>query len=161
VIKHVDQLPEGFFETLIDGEADPFEIGDDQTAWRKKERHVVLYDGERAIAHVGLTLADVEVGEHRFQVTGVGGVLVNRDYRGQGRLRPLLAAALERATTDIAMLFCLAKNVPVYERFGFIPIDAPVVAGGQDMAADVVMWKPLRDGATWPDGPVNLPQLPF
>ena len=32
--------------------------------------------------------------------------------------------------------------------------------GGQDMRGEG-MWKPLRDGVTWPDGPVNLPQLPF
>jgi predicted N-acetyltransferase YhbS len=160
VIEHLDTLPDGFFETLIDGEADPFEVGDDPTRWRKKELHTVLYEGDRAIAHVGLTLAAVEIGEHRFQVTGVGGVIVNRSYRGQGRLRPLFEAALARASTDLAMLFCLAKNAPVYERFGFTRIEAPVVAGGQDMG-DEAMWKPLRAGATWPAGPVNLPQLPF
>ena len=161
MIENLDTLPDGFFEALIDGEEDPFEVGDDPTAWRKKDLHTVLYEDGRAIAHVGLTLADVEIGEHRFQVTGVGGVIVNRDHRGQGRLRPLFEAALARASTDIAMLFCLPKNVPMYERFGFIRIEAPVVAGGQDMASDAVMWKPLRAGASWPDGPVNLPQLSF
>ena len=57
------------------------------------------------------------------------------------------------------MLFCLAKNAPIYERFGFIRIAAPVIAGGQDMG-DEAMWKPLarRDVAV---RPVNLPQLPF
>jgi predicted N-acetyltransferase YhbS len=161
VIEHVDTLPEGFFEKLIDGEDDPFEIGDDTTQWRRKEFHTVLYDEGRAIAHVGLTLADVEIGEHRFQVTGVGGVIVNRDHRGQGRLTPLLEAALARDLgPDRAMLFCLAKNAPIYERFGFIRVAAPVIAGGQDMG-DEAMWKPLKPGATWPSGPVNLPQLPF
>jgi predicted N-acetyltransferase YhbS len=157
VIEHVDTLPDGFFETLIDGEEDPFEIGDDQTRWRAKEFHTVLGTD----VHVGLTLADVEVGEQRFQVVGVGGVIVTRSRRGQGLLRPVFEAALARDLgPDRAMLFCLAKNAPIYERFGFSAIDAPVVAGGQDMSGEA-MWKPLRPGVTWPSGPVNLPQLPF
>jgi predicted N-acetyltransferase YhbS len=162
VIEHVDTLPDGFFEALIDGEDDPFGVGDDPTEWRRKEFHTVLYEDGRAIAHVGLTLADVEIGEHRFQVTGVGGVIVNRDHRGQGKLTPLLEAALARDLgPDRAMLFCLPRNAPLYARFGFVRIDAPVIAGGQDMTGDATMWKPLRDGVSWPDGPVNLPQLPF
>lgn len=161
MIEHVDTLPEGFFERLIDGEEDPFEMGEDTKEWRRKEFHTVLYEEGRAIAHVGLTLADVEVGDERFQVTGVGGVIVNRVFRGQGRLRPLLEAALARDLgPDRAMLFCLVKNAPIYAGFGFLAIDAPIVAGGQAMG-DAAMWKPLRDGVAWPDGCVNLPQLPF
>jgi predicted N-acetyltransferase YhbS len=163
VIEQLDTLPDGFWPALTDGEEDPFEVGEDQTRWRTKEDHLVLFEAGRAIAHVGLTRAEVEIGTERFEVVGVGGVLVNRDHRRQGRLRPLFEAALERASTygpDRAMLFTLAKNAPVYERFGFARIAAPVVAGGQDMA-DEAMWKPLRDGVSWPDGPVNLPQLPF
>ena len=161
MIKHVDRLPDGFFDALIDGEVDPFEIGDDPTQWRSKEFHTVLYDGTRAIAHVGLTLADVEIAAERFTVVGVGGVLVNRSYRGQGRLRPLLDAALARGIgPNRAMLFALAKNQPIYARFGFARIEAPVTAGGQDLSGQA-MWKPLQAGAAWPDGPVNLPQLPF
>jgi predicted N-acetyltransferase YhbS len=161
MIKHVDQLPDGFFDALIDGEVDPFDVGDDRTEWRGKEFHTVLYDGERAIAHVGLTLADVEIGAERFTVVGVGGVVVNRSYRGQGRLRPLMDAALARGLgPERAMLFALAKNQPIYERFGFARIDARVSAGGQDMSGQA-MWKPLRGGVAWPGGPVNLPQLPF
>ena len=111
--------------------------------------------------HVGLTLADVEIGEHRFQVVGVGGVIVTRSRRGQGLLRPVLEAALARDLgPDHAMLFCTAENAPIYARFGFERIDAPVVAGGQQMPP-LAMWKPLRAGVTWPSGPVNLPQLPF
>src|SRR5689334_18188837 len=119
-------------------------MGDHTGEWRRKEFHTVVYEDGRAIAHVGLTLADVEIGDARFQAVGVGGVIVNRDYRGQGRLRPLLEAALARDLgPDRALLFCLPKNAPIYERFGFTRIAAPVVAGGQDMSPDVAMWKPL------------------
>jgi predicted N-acetyltransferase YhbS len=161
MIEHVDQLPDGFWDVLIDGERDPFDVGDDQTQWRAKEWHTVLFQDGRPIAHVGLTLADVAVEAERFEVVGVGGVIVNRGHRGRGRLRPLLEAALARHLgPDRAMLFSLPKNAPIYERFGFARIDAPVVAGGQDMGQEA-MWKPLRPGVTWPSGPVSLPQLPF
>ena len=101
------------------------------------------------MASVGLTLADVEIGEHRFGVVGVGGVIVTHARRGEGLLRPTLEAALERAATlgpDKAMLFCSLKKVPLYERFGFVhDRTRPVVAGGQQMRPRF-MWRPLRDG---------------
>ena len=159
MIEHADQLPDGFWDAIIAGEQDPFDVGDDRTEWRGKEFHTVLGTD----VHVGLTLADVEVGEHRFQVVGVGGVIVTHSRRGEGLLRPTLEAALERAASlgpDKAMLFCSEANARIYERFGFTEVHALIVAGGQRMR-ERFMWRPLRDGATWPDGPVNLPQLPF
>jgi len=157
VIEHLDTLPEGFWETAYDGEEDPFEVGDDPTEWRRKEFHTVIGTD----VHVGLTLADVEIGEERFQVVGVGGVFVTRSRRGQGLLRPVFEAALARDLgPERAMLFALAKNQPIYERFGFHRITAPVHAAGWDMTGQA-MWKPLRAGVAWPDGPVSLPQLPF
>ena len=60
------------------------------------------------------------------EVVGVGGVIVNRDHRDQGQLRPVLDAALERAATlgpDTAMLFCAEWNVALYAHFGFVEID--------------------------------------
>jgi len=163
VIEHVDALPPGTWEQLTDGEVNPFGI--DEFEWREKDWHTLLRDDDdgRAVASVGLTLADVEVGEHRFGVVGVGGVIVTRSRRGEGLLRPALEAALERAATlgpDTAMLFCSLEKVPLYERFGFVHADANVVAGGQTMRPRF-MWRPLRPGATWPSGDVNLPRLPF
>jgi predicted N-acetyltransferase YhbS len=162
VIEHVDALPEGVWEQLADGEQHPF--GVDEFEWRKKDRHTLLRDGDgRAVACVGLTLADVEVGGQRFEVVGVGDVIVTHSRRGAGLLRPTLEAALERAATlgpDKAMLFCSEQRARMYERFGFVEVHAPVVAGGQRMR-ERFMWHALRAGATWPQGPVTLPQLPF
>ena len=68
-------------------------------------------------------------------MVGVGGVIVNRDHRGKGQLRPVFEAALERAATlgpDTAMLFCAEWNVALYAHFGFIEIDAPVTVDQPD-----------------------------
>jgi hypothetical protein len=94
-------------------------------------------------------------------------VFVNRDYRDQGHLRPVFDAALERAKTlgpDTAMLFCAEWNVALYAHFGFREIAAPVTVdqpGGPKAMSDHAMWRPLREGATWPDGPVRVRGLPF
>ena len=162
MIDHIGAHPAATWEQLADGEEHPFGI--DEFQWREKDWYTLLRDDDdRAVAGVGLTLADVEVADQRFQAVGVGGVIVTHSRRGEGLLRPTLEAALERAATlgpDTAMLFCSERNEPLYERFGFTRVDAPVVAGGQQMRPRF-MWRPLKPGATWPDGPVNLPQLPF
>jgi predicted GNAT family N-acyltransferase len=162
VIEHVDALPDGAWEQLAGGEDHPFGI--DEFEWRKKDWHTLLRDGDgRAVACAGLTLADVEVGEEHFEVVGVGDVIVTPARRGEGLLRPVLDAALERAATlgpDKAMLFCSEQRARMYARFGFVEVRTPVVAGGQAMR-ERFMWRPLRAGATWPEGPVTLPRLPF
>ena len=123
-----------------DGEDDPFEIGDDTTQWRRRSSTRCCYDDGPAIAHVGLTLADVEIGEHRFQVVGVGGVIVTRAHRGQGMLRPVFEAALERAATlgpgpgDAVLPARRTRRST--SASGSSAIGAPVVAGGQDMGDD-------------------------
>ena len=162
-IEHIGMLPRETWDALIDGEHDPFGVGDDTTEWRRKEHFTVLYDGERPIAGTGLVVVETDRGE----TVGVGGVIVTRDYRDQGHLRPVFEAALERAKTfgpDTAMLFCADWNVPLYAHFGFRTIEAPVTVdqpGGPKKMTDDAMWRPLREGASWPDGPVRVRGLPF
>ena len=121
----------------------------------------------RPVASVGLVVVDVQAGGETFFVAGVGGVIVTRDHRRQGRLRPTLDAALDRAVTlgpERAMLFCAPKNVPLYASFGFREITAPVdvaQSNGVRRMPPHAMWRPLRDGAQWPEGDVRLPGLPF
>ncbi len=162
-LEHTGRLSSEVWDALIDGEPDPFGMGDDTKEWRRKEHFSVLYDGERPIAATGLLVAETDHGD----VVGVGGVIVTRDYRDQGHLRPVFDAALERAATlgpDFAMLFCAEWNVGLYAHLGFIEIEAPVTvdqADGPKVMDDHAMWRPLREGATWPEGPVRVRGLPF
>ena len=162
-IEHIGRMPREAWDALIGDEHDPFGMGDDTKDWRRKELFTVLYDGERPVAGTGLVVVETDHGD----VVGVGGVIVNRNHRGKGKLRPVFEAALERAATlgpEFAMLFCAEWNVGLYAHFGFTEIDAPVTVDQPDgpmVMSDHAMWLPLREGATWPDGPVRVRGLPF
>jgi GNAT superfamily N-acetyltransferase len=160
VIEHIGAMPPERWAEILDGEPDPFAAGGDEFEWRAKTHHTLLLapDG-RAIASVGLVVADAG----GFEVVGVGDVIVSPRHRGRGHLRTVLEAALERAAAlgpAYAMLFCSPDRVPMYAHFGFREVAAPVSAAGRAMRP-AVMWRPLRPGARWPDGPISLPGLPF
>jgi predicted N-acetyltransferase YhbS len=164
VIEHEDGFAD--FDSIIDDEVDPFGLDDVTIEWRRKTHHTVQRDADgRPIAHVGLLVTEVQVGEQTLEVVGVGGVIVTHSQRGKGLLRPLLEAALGRDLgPERAMLWCSTANAEIYARFGFEQITAPVTveqSAGPYVMPIPTMWKPLRAGATWPAGDVRVPGLPF
>ncbi|MFB7946696.1 GNAT family N-acetyltransferase [Kitasatospora phosalacinea] len=148
--------------------ADPFEVAAVGGVWRPKDRHFgVLLDG-RVVAHSGLVVAPVEVGGRRFEVAGIGGVLVSPHWRGHGLARAVVAAALDAARADgleFAMLFCLPDRAPLYARLGWAALPGPVTAEqpeGPEAVRLGAMWTGLVPGALWPEGgAVRLHSLPF
>jgi predicted N-acetyltransferase YhbS len=168
MIERVGKLTEQQWAELVDGEDDPFGVAGDPTEWREKTHHTTLRDGGgRLIASVGLVVADVTAGGEPFSVVGVGGVIVTWEHRGHGHLHALLGDALERAATlgpERAMLWCSGANVALYSRFGFETIAVPVTVdqpGGETQLLMGAMWRPLREGAGWPEGDVRVLGLPF
>jgi predicted N-acetyltransferase YhbS len=144
---------------LIDGEEDVYELATFVLPpGRPKDKRFALIEDGRLIASAGILTADVHVGDRTFPVVGIGGVIVTRSRRGQGLFRrvmePALAAA-RAAGPDHALLFCLPKNVPLYEKFGFATIPDPVTSLGIVMPLET-MWCPLKPGEQWPPGPVTL-----
>lgn len=136
--------------------------------WRAKEQHVVLRDKQgRLIASAGLVVAEVEAGEVRLPVVGLGGVIVNAGYRGRGLSLRVIRAALEKADAlgpDFALLFCHEDRVELYRRFGFEELRSGVLVdgpGGQVELPMRAMWRALRTGASWPEGRVVLLGRPF
>ena len=156
--------PEGRAE-LAAGEAHPFGVNDLQ--WRESDRYLALRDEGRLVAAAGLVVAAVEAGGEVFDVVGVGGVIVARPHRGKGLMRRVIEAAMVRAEQlgpAFAMLFCSVANSRRYARFGFREIAAAVTAdqpGRTVQMGEVGMWRPLRPGAAWPEGPVRVRGLPF
>src|SRR5262249_7014127 len=104
-------MPPERWAEIVDGEHEPF--GNDEFEWRAKELFTLCVEDGRALASVGLVVADAG----GFDVVGVGDVIVTHSRRGEGLLRPTLDAALERAATlgpERAMLFCNTKRAPMY-----------------------------------------------
>jgi predicted N-acetyltransferase YhbS len=149
-------------------EDDPFDAAGVTLEFRAKERHVALAEGGELVASTGLTRAEVAVLGARFEVVGIGGVIVAAAWRGQGLAREVLEHALERARAmgpSFALLFCHADRAGLYERLGFAVIEAPVTvgqpAGFEPMLQQLSMWGPLAADAAWPAGAVTLYGLPF
>lgn len=150
-------------------EVDPWSAGDWTYVWRKKERHVALRnDDGRLIASAGLVLVpDVEAAGEHFPAVGLGGVIVNAGYRGQGLARRVVGEALARARAlepAVIALFCHGDRVGLYERLGFTELPAPPTVQQPDGPVVLpmrMMWQPLRPGASWPAGPVVVHGLPY
>jgi predicted N-acetyltransferase YhbS len=165
VIVEGDQLTAAQWDELRAGEEQPF--GEDGLEWRRKERFLALKVDGRLVSSAAWAIIDVQAGGAAFQVVGLGGVIVGRPHRGKGYARAILEPWLERAATlgpERAALFCSPANEPLYARFGFAPVAAPVTAdqpSGPLEMSGVFMWRPLRDGVTWPEGPVRILGLPF
>jgi GNAT superfamily N-acetyltransferase len=148
-------------------EHDPFDAAGVALEFRTKERHVGLAENGALVASTGLTRAPVEVGAERFEVVGIGGVIVTAPRRGEGLARRVLEEALARARAAgprFALLFCHADRSGLYERLGFATIEDPVTVeqpGGFEPMAQLAMWLPLTSAAAWPPGPVTVFGLPF
>jgi GNAT superfamily N-acetyltransferase len=156
-------------EELIAGEHQPFGAVGEGLHWREKTHSVcVLDDTERPLAAGGLVVAEVSVAAAPpFEVAGIGGVIVTRSRRGQGLARIVMERLLAVAAglgPSRAMLFCLTRNVPLYVRFGFSEIAAPVRAEQPDGPVPVpmhAMWRALHGEPGWPAGPVLVRGEPF
>ena len=157
------------WDQIVDGEPNPFGGVGEELAWRAKERHFGIRDGDgRLLAAAGLVRADVRAGHGEpFAVAGLGGVIVTRSQRGRGLARALVERALLLAPelgVEHAMLFCLPHNVPLYERFGFHDVEGEIRAGqpGRTVTMPLgAMWRALRPGAEWPPGAVEVLGEPF
>jgi predicted N-acetyltransferase YhbS len=149
-------------------EIDPFEVGDVTLQFRPKERHVALQDDDgTVVASTGLVMTEAQVGEERFPVVGLGGVIVRAEFRGRGLAREIVEAALMRAQASearFAILFCRPDRAGLYLRLGFCPVEGEVLVeqpGGHAVMPLDTMWRGLRPGLNWPEGQLVLHSLPY
>jgi GNAT superfamily N-acetyltransferase len=166
----LEPLSEQQWDELYDGECEPWGgCAAEGLRWREKTHSVGIRTSDgRLLAVAGAVRADVRVaGEDAFEVLGIGGVFVTRDARGRGFVAELLDGLLAHAgerKPDRAMLFCRPPLMAMYAKFDFREIADPVWA--QQRAGPVcmpisAMWRPLRAGAVWPAGRVDVLGLPF
>lgn len=148
-------------------ERDPFDSAGVTLQFRRKSRHVAICEDGRLIASAGLTSAEVAVDGERFDVVGLGGVIVSAAHRRQGLARRVVEEALVRARAmgpSFAILFCHADRVGLYDRVGFHEITSEVVVEQPEGFEPIIlrtMWCALEPGAAWPPGAVTVHGLPF
>jgi GNAT superfamily N-acetyltransferase len=149
-------------------EDDPFDAAGSSLQFRPKDRHVGLRaDDGRVVAQAGLVVVEAEVEGVRFEVVGLGGVIVNQAHRARGYARGVVEAAVARARElgpAYMLLFCFEDRAGLYRRLGFTEITDEVHVeqpGGYARMDEHAMWRALRPGAVWPPGRVTLHSLPF
>jgi predicted acetyltransferase len=135
--------------------------------WRPKDWHFLVYANDQLVSHVGIVKHVVTVGEQPVTVGGIGGVVTVPAAQGKGYASTALQAARkfmrEELMVDFGMLFCLARMIPFYQRFGWQEVREPVII---DQPAEkmpsplMVMVLPCRK-QTWPAGTVKLESLPW
>ncbi len=114
-----------------------------------------------------MVVVEVEVADERFEVVGLGGVIVNADHRGRGLARTVVNAAITKAAMlgpRFMLLFCHPDRAGLYDRLGFNQVEPPVHVEQPDGYAEMpmqTMWRALADGATWPSGHLTVRGLPF
>ena len=162
------QYSKADLDEITGGLDDPFEVAAFGVRSRDKDVHFGVRHQGRLVAHAGLVDATVSVGQRRFPVAGLGGVVVAPDLRGHGLARLVVDAAVAHARgtgVEFGLLFCLPDRVPLYRRLGWresadgMRVEQP---GGVVVDHPLrTMWAPLADGAVWPPGPARLHSLPM
>lgn len=146
---------------------DPFGMQAYPLSWREKDWHFFLdVDGE-PVAHVGVLRHDVLVDGVAVAVAGLGGVITEPGFQGQGfahlLLREAVAFMTDETDADFGFLFCLPRLIPLYESLGWQTLPGPVLIeqpGGALESPVESMVLPLR-GRLWPPGKVEIRSLPW
>lgn len=165
----LDEITAQQWSELVAGEREPWGGEAEQLMWGDKRRHVGLRGPDRRLVGLaGVLIAEVEVApSERFEVVGVGSVLVTAAERGRGLVWELLRSLLEIAAhmgPERAMLFCRPQLTGLYGKLGFAEIPGPTWVQQPDGAAEMplrTMWRPLCEGVDWPSGRVDVLGLPF
>jgi len=154
---------------LVQGEREPFGETCADFEFRPKDRHVGIRDSEgMLVAAGGWSLVDVEVDGHgRFEVIGVGALIVRQDLRGSGLAQPIMDRMRElMAETGVErrLLLCEPHLEPLYARRGYRRIDDSVWVDqptGSVRWPLRTMWRPVQPSADWPAGVLRIQGLPF
>jgi predicted N-acetyltransferase YhbS len=156
------------FERIVDGETDPFGTEHLGIVWRDKSGHVGLTMESRLIGHAGWVPVQVQGPTGQIvNVLGLGGVMLHRDFRGNGAGRQVVVGAMKRMADlggSIGMLFCRSERLPFYERIGWLHIEKTVTADQPTGLITMPLntcWTPLVEGALLPPTDLHVEGLPF
>jgi GNAT superfamily N-acetyltransferase len=139
-----------------------------QSWWHSRPawRVLAVGDGGKVIGHIAVVARTVSVGPGRVPVSsaGIQSVFVRPEYRGKGLSDQIMAQAMaeaERRQLDAGLLFCVPEYEPVYQRMGWVKIDANVLMRNEEGKAvpipgkNITMVFPLNN-KEFPIGKIDL-----
>jgi GNAT superfamily N-acetyltransferase len=166
-IKWTNNLSDAEKQQLLGWGEDIFQSEGLNLIWRPKQVHLVLYQGSIPLSKCGLVRQTISVGGRSFSIGGIGGVVTQPPYQGQGHARALLNEALAILATEhhqAALLFCRATLIPYYQRQGWREIHESVTVlqpDGPILFPATTMVYLLNNQPSWPKGPVVIDSPPW
>ncbi len=79
-----DELSGEVRRLLFEWDADPFQSRLWGLTWRAKDHHILIYQRDQLVSHVGLVRETVRVGSRRVPVGGLGDVITVPEVQGFG-----------------------------------------------------------------------------
>lgn len=130
---------------------------------------VLATAGGDLIGHLSIVEREVTVGGKALLLAGIGAVIVQPGWRGRGVGRALLARAealmREETAADFGLLICEDHRLTFYTVLGWQPAPGPLTftnwRGECEQANQHILIRPLRAGAIWPPGEIDLRGLPW
>lgn len=133
--------------------------------WRPTETHVVGYWDDAPVSHVGMVRCRLAVGGQERWVIGIGEVVTVPGFRSRGFGGECLLRARERMAdlgAGHGFLFCPERLTEYYQKFGWRRIQTEVRVGQPSGRAVMPLCSMVLElSGAWPEGPVEIPGLPF
>lgn len=171
VVAHSDLASDDLtrLRALFDGEyAQEFGEWDPEQpyGYASHDIHVIAYDDDVAVGHVGWARREITVGDQIVAIAGVGGVLVSGSARGARLGERLMNAAgasmRDAGGIDFGYLGCREEVVPFYRSCGWIRVRAPersLNRAGRpslDPPGQPLLVFAVDSTTEWPDGVIDL-----
>lgn len=87
--------------------------------WESASTPFIKFEGDRAIAHVGVLELSLQVMGQPVRVGGIHAVATHPDFRRQGHYRTCMEAALEYCNSRYETLLLTTSQPELYQPFGF------------------------------------------
>lgn len=143
------------------------QFGHIEIVWAEPEWYGLAWHEENIIGCLSIVERHILVGCKQIYVGGIGGVMTRQTYRCQGVATKLLGGAANFLQTalhvDFGLLLCRKNVVPVYQKSGWICVDASthfVQPSGTQTYTHATMILPCSSHK-WLSGTVNLCGFPW
>lgn len=99
--------------------------------WAQAQRRVLLYVNNEVRAVAGIHERGVLCDSQKIRVAGIGGVMTEPEFQGQGYGKQVMLHLMELLRTEancvFALLFCEDHNVAFYDRLGWALFEGDLV----------------------------------